>query len=195
MAKIIYATNTSLDGYIEDAEGKFDFGFPSPEVHQFINDAVRDVGTHILGRKLYETMGEWETMDVDNVPEDTPQAMRDLQPQSKDFKQIWIAADKIVYSTTLEEVWTARTELRSVFDVDALRAFKESADADAIIGGAGLASSAFAAGLIDEVHQIVFPVTVGAGKPAFPTDQSIELELIDLRRFEDGVVHLKYGVA
>ncbi|MBJ7354387.1 MAG: dihydrofolate reductase family protein [Thermoleophilaceae bacterium] len=199
MAKLIYSTLTSLDGFIEDADGNFDFSMPSAEVHQYINDQLRPVGTHIYGRRLYETMAVWETMDTDGTPpeglsEEHAEVFRELQPQSADFKQIWLGADKIVYSTTLEDVWTARTELRSEFDPQALRAFKDSASADIVIGGAELASAAFAAGLVDEVSLTLFPVTVGAGKPGFPTDQQLQLDLVDERRFENGSVHLKYRV-
>jgi dihydrofolate reductase len=194
MAKLLYGTSTSLDGFIEDVDGNFDFTVPTPEVHQFFNDVYRPVGTHISGRRLYETMAVWETMDFEHPPEDQPEELAALKPQGIDFQQIWRGADKIVYSTTLEEVWTPRTELRSEFDVDEVRELKESASADILIGGATLAQTAFAAGLIDEVHLTLAPATLGAGKPALPTDLKLDLELIDQRRFDNGSVNLQYRV-
>lgn len=151
----------------------------------------RDVGTHIYGRKLYETMAVWETMDLDG---EGPPEMADLVEPGRDFQQIWRGADKIVYSTTLEEVWTSRTELRSSFDVEAIRAFVESADSDVIIGGANLAASAFAAGLIDEVSITLAPVVIGAGKPALPINLVLALDLVSERRFDNGAVNVKYKV-
>ena len=191
MAKLIYSTNASLDGFIENSDGDFNFSVPSPELHQFFNDEFRDVGTHIYGRKLYETMAVWETMDLDG---EGPPEMANLVEPGRDFQQIWRGADKIVYSTTLEEVWTPRTELRSSFDVETIRAFVGSADSDVIIGGANLAASAFAAGLIDEISITLSTVSVGAGKPALPTDQTLELELLNERRFDNGAVNLQYKV-
>lgn len=191
MAKLIYSTNASLDGFIENSDGDFNFSVPSAELHQFFNDEFRDVGTHIYGRKLYETMAVWETMDLDG---EGPPEMANLVEPGRDFQQIWRGADKIVYSTTLEEVWTPRTELRSSLDVEAIGAFVESADSDVIIGGANLAASAFAAGLIDEISITLSSVSVGAGKPALPTDQTLELELLNERRFDNGAVNLQYKV-
>jgi dihydrofolate reductase len=191
MAKLIYSTNASLDGFIENSDGDFNFAVPSAELHQFFNDEFRDVGTHFYGRKLYETMAVWETMDLDG---EGPPEMAQLIEPGRDFQQIWRGADKIVYSTTLEEVWTPRTQLRSSFDADALRAFKESADSDAIIGGANLAASAFSAGLIDEVSLTLSPVAIGAGKPALPTDLVLDLELLHQRRFDNGAVNVQYKV-
>jgi dihydrofolate reductase len=191
MAKLVYSIQTSLDGYIEDSDGKFDFGFPTPEEHQFFNDMLRPAGLHLYGRRMYETMAVWETMDFDEQHE----GFEDLKEQGIDFQQVWRAADKIVYSTTLDEVWTPRTELRSEFNVDAVRELKQAASSDIVIGGAGLAAAAFAAGLIDEVRTTLFPALVGAGKPAFPTDQKIDVELIDEHRFASGAVHLHYRVA
>lgn len=191
MSKLIYSTNASLDGFIEDSDGDFNFAMPSAELHQFFNDEFRDVGTHIYGRKLYESMAVWETMDFD---EPGPPELAHLQEVGKDFQQIWRGADKIVYSTTLEEVWTSRTELRSSFDAEAIRAFVDSADSDVIIGGANLAASALAAGLVDEVSITLSPVAIGAGKPALPTDLVLELELLRERRFDNGAVNVQYKV-
>ena len=191
MAKLIYMTNTSLDGFIEDTEGKFDFAFPTPELHQFYNDVARPIGTQIYGRRLYETMAVWETMEFDDEP---GEEFAGLEKESADFQSIWIAADKIVYSRTLEKVWTPRTTLRSEFDADAIRALKESSDSDMIIGGAGLAAAAFAAGLIDEIRLTLAPVVIGAGKPAFSPELKLELELLDERRFDNGSVHLHHRV-
>lgn len=191
MAKLIYSTNASLDGFIEDSDGDFNFSVPSAELHQFFNDEFRDVGTHVYGRKLYETMAVWETMDLEA---EGPPELEHLKEPGKDFQQVWRAADKIVYSTTLEEVWTARTELRSSFDAEDLRAFVDSADSDVIIGGANLAASAFAAGLIDEISLTLTPVAIGAGKPALPTDLVLDLELLKQRRFDNGAVNLQYKV-
>lgn len=188
MAKLIYSTITSLDGFIEDSDGSFDWYLPSAEVHQFFNDQFRSVRTHLYGRRLYETMAVWETMDLDEPME----GMEHLQEAGRDFQQIWRGADKIVYSKTIEEVWTPRTELKASFDADDLRALKDSADSDLIIGGAGLATAGFEAGVIDEVHLTIAPVAVGSGKSALPINQRLDLELLEERRFEDGAVHLKY---
>jgi dihydrofolate reductase len=191
MAKLIYSTNASLDGFIENSDGDFNFAVPSAELHQFFNDEFRDVGTHIYGRKLYESMAVWETMDLDG---EGPPEMADLVEPGRDFQQIWRGADKIVYSTTLDEVWTPRTELRSSFDAEAIRSFVESAESDVIIGGANLAASAFAAGLIDEISLTLSSVSVGAGKPALPTDLVLGLDLLRERRFDNGAVNLQYKV-
>jgi len=191
MAKLIYSTNASLDGFIENSDGDFGFSVPSAELHQFFNDEFRDVGTHIYGRKLYETMAVWETMDLDG---EGPPEMADLVEPGRDFQQIWRGADKLVYSTTLDEVWTPRTELRSSFDAQAIREFVDSADSDVIIGGANLAASAFAAGVIDEVSLTLTPVAVGAGKPALPTNLVLDLDLLNERRFDNGAVNLRYRV-
>jgi dihydrofolate reductase len=188
MAKLIYMIQTSLDGFIEDAEGKFGWSIPSPEVHQYINDLQRSVGTHLYGRRLYETMAVWEDMEIGD-------GFEDLEAQGRDFQQIWKATDKIVYSASLEKVWTPRTELKREFVAEEVRALKDSADADLVIGGAELAASALAAGLIDEVNTTISPVLIGSGKPAFPTDQKVELELLSKHRFENGAVHLNYRVS
>lgn len=191
MAKLIYSTNASLDGFIEDSDGDFGFSVPSAELHQFFNDEFRDVGTHIYGRKLYEAMAVWETMDLDG---EGPPGMADLVEPGRDFQQIWRGADKLVYSNTLEEVWTPRTELRSSFDAEAIRSFVSSTESDVIIGGANLAASAFAAGLVDEISLTLTPIAIGAGKPALPTNLVLDLDLLNERRFDNGAVNLRYRV-
>jgi dihydrofolate reductase len=184
MAKLIYVANVSLDGCIEDARGSFDWTEPSDEVFTFITDVVRPVGTWLYGRRLYETMAVWET-------EPALAAQSDL---SADFANVWQSADKIVYSTTLPAVSTANTRLEHRFDPDAVRDMKTSAARDLTVGGANLAAHAFDAGLVDECHLFVGPVLVGEGKPAFPRDAHIPLELLDERRFGNGVMYLRYRI-
>jgi dihydrofolate reductase len=180
MAKLIYATLASLDGYIADEQGNFDWARPDEEVHAFFNDLERPVGTHLYGRRMYDTMRVWE--DIDEGP-----------PVIRDFASIWRAADKLVFSTTLETVSTTRTRLEPSFDPDAVRRMKADATADLSIGGATIAGSALAAGLIDEIHLVLAPVVVGAGTAALPTDARVDLELRDERRFAGGMVHLHYA--
>jgi dihydrofolate reductase len=165
MAKLIYVTNVSLDGYIEDADGSFEWTAPNDEVFSFITDLVRPVGTYLYGRRIYETMAVWETQP-------------DLAAQSElmaDFANIWQAADKIVYSTTLPVVSTANTRLERRFDPDVVRDMKRSAASDLTVGGATLAAHAFNTGLVDECHLFVSPVLVGEGKPAFPSNARVQL--------------------
>ena len=183
MAKLTYVTNVSLDGYIEDARGQFDWTEPSDEYFAFITDLVRPVGTWLYGRRLYESMAVWETEPA-------------LAAQSElyaDFAHVWQAPEKIVYSTTMHEPLTARTRIERRFDVDAVSALKASADADLSIGGAALAAQAFDAALVDECHLFVVPVVVGDGKPAFSGTERVHLELLDERRFASGVMYLRYG--
>jgi dihydrofolate reductase len=182
MAKLIYMAIASLDGYVADADGKFDWSVPDEEVHAFVNDLGRPVGTHLYGRRLYEVMVAWETMDTS----------ADQQPVVRDFAEIWQAADKVVYSRTLEAASTARTRIERDFDPEAVRRMKASAQRDISVGGAELAAAAFRAGLVDECHLLLSPVLVGAGKRALPDDVRLELELLDVRRFGNGVVHLHY---
>ncbi|MFT4048216.1 MAG: dihydrofolate reductase family protein [Solirubrobacterales bacterium] len=182
MGKLIYANNCSLDGFIEDADGRFDFTEPDEEAHQFWNDFLRATGTQVYGRRLYETMAVWETMDVD----DEPEVMRE-------FAEIWLGRDKLVYSKSLESVSTARTTLEREFNPDQIRDLKSGAD-DIVIGGPTITAAAFAAGLVDEVGLMFGPVSVGGGKPALPLGQRIELELADERRFAGGAVYLSYAV-
>jgi len=183
MAKLIYVANVSLDSYIEDAHGRFDWTAPGDEVFTFITDLVRPVGTYLYGRGLYETMVLWET-------DPTLAAQSEL---SADFANIWQTADKIVYSTTLGAVSTANTRLERRFDPNAVRDMKTSAGGDLTVGGSTLAAHAFDAGLVDECHLLVYPVLVGAGKPAFLSDARVQLELQDEHRFGSGVMYLRYG--
>jgi len=184
MAKLIYAAITSLDGYVADEEGKFDWAMPDDEVHGSVNDLERPVGTHLYGRRMYDVMVAWETMPTGS---DQPAVMRD-------FAAIWRAAEKIVYSTTLETVASARTRIERSFDPEAVARLKAQADRDISIGGPHLAAQALGAGLVDECHLYVNPVVVGGGSAALPDDVRIQLDLLGVRRFENGVVHLHYRV-
>lgn len=185
-AKLIYFAMQSLDGYVEDPQGKFDWARPDDEVHQFVNDLVRPVGTYLYGRRMYETMQGWETLyGTESDP-----------PVERDFARLWRAADKVVYSTMLGQVSTQRTRLDRAFDVDAIREMKARAQQDLAIGGPGLAAHAFKARLIDEISLFVAPRLVGGGKQALPEGVDLELRLVDERRFErSSVVHLRYVVA
>jgi len=182
MGTLAYAALTSLDGFIEDADGQFDWAEPDAEVHAFVNDLERDIGTALYGRRMYETMAVWQTMGEE----------ADLPAVYQDYAEVWRAMDKVVYSTTLDDVWTPRTTLQREFDPDAVRRLKEGADGGLSISGPGLAQHAFGAGLVDEVHLFVNPVAVGGGKPALPTSVRLDLELVDERRFASGVVHLHH---
>jgi dihydrofolate reductase len=182
MAKLMYVSNVSLDGYIEDERGNFDWSEPDDEVFVFITDLLRSVGTHLYGRRLYETMAVWET-------DSTLAAQSELMG---DFADAWQAADKVVYSTILDAVPTAKTQLVRHFDPDSVRDMKASATSDLFVGGAELAAHAFKAGLVDECHLFIHPVLVGGGKPALPSDTRAELTLLDERRFSSGVVYLRY---
>jgi dihydrofolate reductase len=184
MAKLIYTAMASLDGYIEDERGKFDWAKPDEEVHAFVNDLERPIGTHLYGRRLYEVMAFWETVRL----EDQPSHIRD-------YAGIWRAAEKVVFSRTLDEVSTPRTRLERDFDVDAVRRLTAEAQQDLAVGGADLAAHAFRAGLVDELHLLLAPVIVGGGKQSLPDDVRLRLELLDERRFDNGVVHLHYAVA
>jgi dihydrofolate reductase len=181
MAKLIYAAIASLDGYVADAHGKWDWAVPDAEVHAFVNDLERPAGTHLYGRRMYEVLVAWETID-------------DPAPLMRDYAQIWRAAEKIVYSRTLETVASARTRIEREFDPEAVRRMKAVAQRDITIGGPALAAQALAAGLVDEIHLLLSPIVVGGGNPALPSDTVVELELLDERRFGNGVVHLHYGV-
>jgi dihydrofolate reductase len=185
MAKLIYAAITSLDGYIEDDTGGFDWAVPDEEVHAFVNDLERPVGTYLYGRGMYETMAGWET-DPD---------LAALSPHTADFAQIWQAADKVVYSTTLGAASTSRTRIERTFDPDRVRQMKASADRDLAVGGPGLAAHAFRAGLVDECHLFLVPVVVGGGKRSLPDHVRLDLDLLDERRFGNGTVHLRYRTA
>ena len=182
MAKLIYSALTSLDGYVADVDGNFDWAKPSEEVHVFVNDLERPVGTHLYGRRMYEVMAYWETADT----------VADQPPVVRDYAKIWQTAEKIVYSRTLAEVSSARTRIEREFDLEAVRQLKATADRDIGVGGPDLAAQAFEAGLIDEIHLFLAPVVVGGGKPSLPDKVRLELELLDERRFANGVVHLHH---
>jgi dihydrofolate reductase len=182
MAKLIYSAITSLDGYVADEEGNFDWAAPDEEVHRFVNDLERRVGTYLYGRRMYEVMVAWETMDT----------RADQPPVIEDFTKIWQAADKIVYSKTLETVSSARTRIEREFDPEAVRQLKASSERDITVGGPELAAQAIRAGLVDEFQLFVTPVVVGGGKKALPDDVHLKLELLDERRFDSGVVYLHY---
>jgi dihydrofolate reductase len=179
--RLIYSAIASLDGYIEDEHGTFDWAEPDEGLHAFVNDLERSVGTYLYGRRMYEVMVAWETMPLD----DRPAFVRD-------YAEIWRAADKIVYSKTLESVASARTQICRAFDPAAVRHLKAAAGGHITVGGPDLAAQALRARLVDEVHLFLAPVVVGGGKRALPDDVRIELELVDERRFGNGVVHLRY---
>jgi dihydrofolate reductase len=185
MAQLIYLAMASLDGFIEDEDGKFGWAEPSKEVHAFVNNLTRSAGTYLYGRRMYETMVGWET-DPSFAAHPGVEA---------DFAQIWQAADKVVYSTTLSpNVPTRRTRVERVFDVDTVRQLKASAERDLMIGGAAIAAEAFKAGLVDEYQLFLAPIVVGVGKPALPDGVRLGLELLDERPFANGTVHLRYRV-
>ena len=181
MAKLIYTAIQSLDGYIEDDQGKFDWAEPDAEVHALANDLERPVGTFLYGRRLYEVMVFWETVDLADEP-----------PVIRDYAEIWRAAEKIVYSNTLQTVSSEKTRIEREFDPAAVRALKEAAKDDLAVGGADLAATAFAEGLVDELHLIVVPVLVGGCKRSLPDGVRLDLELVDERRFGNGTVYLGY---
>lgn len=181
MAKLVYSAITSLDGYVADRDGNFDWAAPDEEVHAFVNDLERATGTYLYGRRMYEVMVAWETMPL----ADEPAVIRD-------FADIWRAADKIVYSTTLETASSARTRIERVFDPDTIGHMKATAERDISVGGPGLAAEAIQAGLVDECHLFLTPILVGDGTPSLPHDVRLELELLDEDRFASGVVHLHY---
>jgi dihydrofolate reductase len=182
MGKLIYSAIASLDGYVEDERGKFDWAAPDHEVHAFVNDLERRVGIYIYGRRMYETMMFWETV---STGADQPAVIRD-------FAQIWRATEKIVYSRTLRTVSSARTRIEREFDPDAIRRLKQTSGRDITIGGAELAGEAIAEGLVDELRLLLGPVLVGGGKRALPDGVRAQLELLDQRRFGGGVVHLHH---
>jgi dihydrofolate reductase len=184
MAKLIYSALASLDGYVEDKQGKFDWAAPDAEVHAFVNDLERPIGTYLYGRRMYETMVYWETVSTSG----------DQSAVTRDFAEIWRAAEKVVYSRSLQTVSSARTRIERDFDINAIRCLKESSGPDITIGGAELAGEALAAGLVDECHLFLGPIVVGGGKRALPDNVRAQLELLGERRFRSGVVHLHYGV-
>ena len=184
MGRLIYSAITSLDGFVADEDGTFDWAAPDDEVHAFVNDLERPVGTYLYGRRMYEIMRYWETA-LDEPDQD---------PVGRDYAQVWQAADKIVFSRSLDSVSTARTRLERAFEPDAVRRLKEAAPADLSVGGPELAAHALRAGLVDELQLFLNPVVIGRGNPALPDDTRVELELLDERRFGGGVVYVRYRV-
>ncbi len=179
MAKLIYSAIASLDLYVADEQGKWDWAFPDEEVHAFVNDLERPTGTHLFGRRMYEVLSAWETMD-------------DPEPLMRDYAEIWRSSDKIVYSRSLQEVTTARTTLEHEFDPAKVAELKATSSKDLSVGGPHLAAQAIAAGLVDECRLLLSPVVVGGGNAALPTGLRWDLELVDERRFSNGAVHLHY---
>ncbi len=182
MARLIYSAIASLDGYIADENGDFDWAAPDEEVHAFVNDLERPIGTHLYGRRMYDVMVAWEMMDTG----------ADQPPVIRDYAQIWRAADKIVYSTTLEKATSARTRIVRDFDPEAIRQMKANAERDISIGGPGLAAQALKGGLVDEIHLFLTPIIVGGGTQALPDHLRQKLDLLGERRFGSGVIHLHY---
>jgi dihydrofolate reductase len=180
VAKLIYSSIASLDGYIADEAGSFDWAEPDEEVHTIVNELQRPVGTYLLGRRMYEVLVAWETMDTADQP-----------LYIRDFAEIWRAADKVVYSKKLATTSSARTRIEQDFDPDAVRQMKASAERDLSVGGPGLAAHALEAGLVDECHLFLVPILVGSGTRFFPSVR-LELQLLDERRFTNGMVHLHY---
>ena len=184
MGALICAGITSLDGYIADERGDFSWGRPDSELHSFVNELERPVGTYLYGRRMYEVMRFWQTADTEH----------ELPDAEREYAGIWQDTDKVVYSSTLTEVQTPRTRLERTFDADAVRRMKSEADRDLSVSGPHLAEHAFRAGLVDEVHLFVHPVAVGGGTALLPRGIRLDLELRDERRFATGVVYLRYGV-
>jgi dihydrofolate reductase len=182
MARLIYSAIASLDGYVEDEAGEFGWAAPDEEVHAFINDLERPIGTYLYGRRMYETMVFWETAGTGG----------DEPARTREFAEIWRAAEKVVYSRTLQTPSSTRTRIERGFDADAIRRLKAARRPDLTIGGADLAGQALVAGLVDECHLFLTPVVVGGGKPALAQGIRARLELLDERRFGHGVVHLHY---
>jgi dihydrofolate reductase len=185
MARLIYSAIASLDGYVADEDGNFDWAAPDDEVHAFVNELERPIGTYLYGRRMYDTMVYWETVD--------PGA--DQRPASSGFARIWQSADKVVYSRSLDRARSARTRIERDFDPDAVRLLTASAERDLTVGGAELAAQAFRAGLVDECQLFLAPVLVGRGTRALPEGVRLGLELLDERRFQGGVVFLRYRAA
>ena len=184
MAKLIYSAIASLDGYVADEEGNWDWSVPDREVHAVVNDQERDVGTYLYGRRMYEVLAVWETMGGG-----------DAHPVIRDYADVWRSADKIVYSRTLTEASSARTRIEREFDPDEVRRMKEDADRPIAVGGAELAAQALHAGLVDELHLFLAPAIVGGGTRALPDGLKASLELLDERRFAGGAAYLRYSVS
>jgi dihydrofolate reductase len=183
MVKLIYSAITSLDGYVADERGKFDWSAPDDEVHRFVNDLERPIGTYLYGRRMYEVMVYWETAHT----------VADQPPFIRDYTEIWQAADKIVYSKTLDEASSARTGIEREFDPEQVRQLKAQAERDLSVGGPDLAAQAIRAGLVDEYHLFVTPIVVGGGTQSLPDGVRLQLELLAERRFANGVVYLRYA--
>jgi dihydrofolate reductase len=185
VAKLVYAAIASLDGFVEDESGSFEWAAPDAEVHAYVNDLERPIGTYLYGRRMYETMAYWETAGRD----------ADESPVERDYADIWRAAEKVVFSRSLATPWSGRTRIERDFDPAAIDRLKRSSGRDISIGGADLARQAFSADLVDECHLFLCPVVVGRGKRALPDEGLLRLELLDEQRFRSGVVHLHYRVA
>lgn len=183
MGKLIYSMITSLDGFVSDPDGNFGWGAPEEESHEFLNEQAQSVGTYLLGRRMYETMVYWETAHL----------VADQPPFVLECARIWQAADKVVYSTTLNDVASERTRIERSFEPEAVRQLKAESDLDLTVDGPDLAAQAIRAGLVDEFRPIVGPAIVGGGKPFLPPDVRVDLELLDERRFGNGVLYLSYG--
>lgn len=197
---LIYSAICSIDGYVADEQGNFDWAVPDAQVHAFVNELERGVGTYLLGRRMYETMIPWETMASEDLERSSvaggpsaPGEFAGIEAATAEFAQIWRGIDKIVYSTTLNEVSTARTTIARDFDADAVRALESEAVQDISIGGPTIAASAFAAGLVDECRLFVCPVSVGGGLPALPRGR-LDLRLLEQKTFDSGVIYLRYAV-
>ena len=181
MATLVYAAIASLDGYVADTEGRWDWSEPDEELHAVVNDLERPIGTYLYGRRMYDVLRVWETMETAGEP-----------AVIADYAEVWRAADKVVYSRTLESAPTARTRIEREFDPEAVRRMKETAQRDLSIGGPGIAGQALRTGLVDEIHLFLAPIVVGGGTPALPDDVRIGLDLGEQRRFGNGTVHLHY---
>ena len=181
MSKLIYSAIASLDGYVADVDGNFDWAEPDEEVHSLVNDLARPVGTYLYGRRMYEVMVSWETLPLEDQP-----------PYIRDWAELWRAADKIVYSRTLEDVSSERTRIERHFDPETIRRMKAERERDLTVGGPELASHALRAGLVDECQLFVAPAIVGGGQRSLPDDVRLDLELVVERRFDNGVVYLRY---
>jgi dihydrofolate reductase len=180
MAKLVYSAIASLDGYVADEDGRWDWSVPDEEVHRAVNDLERQIGTYLFGRRMYEVLVVWETLESDD-------------PVMRDYADVWRSADKVVYSRTLDAAPSARTRIEREFDPEAVRAMKAAAGQDLSVGGPELAAEAIRAGLVDEINLFLSPVIVGGGKRALPDGVRVQLELLEERRFRNGVVHLHYG--
>jgi dihydrofolate reductase len=185
MARLIYSALSSLDGYVADEDGNFDWAMPDDEVHAFINDLERRFGTHLYGRRMYEVMVAWDNTD----------ALADQRPVMLDFARTWQAAEKVVFSTTLESVSTARTRIERRFEPETIRQMKARAEHDILIGGPELAAQAIKEGLVDAYHLFLAPIVVGGGKQALPRGVRVKLTLMSERRFDNGMVYLHYDAS